>query len=710
MNHRAKFPNLEPVINFRELCLKKQNKNNTDIFEDEEFFEVVLKLNNRHPFLIFDSILKDFLFGVYTSRILKKNNLSSSTDLNSIIKTNFKINPNRIKSNINNNANVFQKNISMSYNHKAYYKFKGKFEEYSKELSTLYNYNVLRGLIITYLIETDSRSIDEEKLLEFIGNNISSINSLQNKSKYRLNFLEFLKLDTSKKILKILKHLENMNFITMLRENRFYLNLSKQEIEEKIIGIVEKEKAGTYYDNFARKLFNENHLLLLIPETGLWEQILKNLVKLDKIKIIPAYWRYSPQRDQLFTKENLDWVLKIIEEENKSRAKQVQVKFFGRKINPEQFIEELQELEIGDFEANDDQVTRIAGLVLAESVKLEAPHENIPMFDFAVNMKNYQFRPEQIDAMNKLDFELTSQNIHCKVMINKSIDKKLVMNLRNYLPKNHQGVIITFSKISNSLKSELEKDKTIQIIDKEGLKMWVSITNLIPARINSIAIIKFDPFNDLYGNVARVDSMNYETGMAGITLIPSLKEFNVYIRSLQEIEIPTTVDRYLTYAKNYYKFLNFLSKISDENDFKNALLKNHIDYNQCLINQVINNEYQKSIKPSFKFKINSHTVGIDFKRHSMRGRFQCTCYKWESNSEKLCEHLILCLDLAVRNNDFLDSIPDDSNSEQNVLNEMSLEIIKELTVNNLESVLLDISEEKQFLINKFLEMKQKSLN
>ena len=55
--------------------------------------------------------------------------------------------------------------------------------------------------------------------------------------------------------------------------------------------------------------------------------------------------------------------------------------------------------------------------------------------------------------------------------------------------------------------------------------------------------------------------MNYETGMAGITLIPSLKEFNVYIRSLQEIEIPTTVARYLTYVKNYYKFLNRLRKI-----------------------------------------------------------------------------------------------------------------------------------------------------
>jgi hypothetical protein len=44
-----------------------------------------------------------------------------------------------------------------------------------------------------------------------------------------------------------------MNFITMLRENRFYLNLSKQKIEKNILEIVDESKAGTYYDNFARK-------------------------------------------------------------------------------------------------------------------------------------------------------------------------------------------------------------------------------------------------------------------------------------------------------------------------------------------------------------------------------------------------------------------------------------------------------------------------
>jgi len=204
--------------------------------------------------------------------------------------------------------------------------------------------------------------------------------------------------------------------------------------------------------------------------------------------------------------------------------------------------------------------------------------------------------------------------------------------------------------------------------------------------------------------------MNYETGMAGVTLIPSLEEFNVYIRSLQEIEVPTTVKKYLRHTKNYFEFLNFLSKISDEADFKNALLRNQIDYNECLING-ITQPNKKGIKEKyFKFKITSNTISIDFGGCSMRQRFDCTCYKWQSNSEKLCEHLILCLDLAVRNNDFLDSVSDNAGNEQNELNNFKLEIIKELTANNLESVQYDITKENQFLINKFLEMKEKLLD
>ena len=100
------------------------------------------------------------------------------------------------------------------------------------------------------------------------------------------------------------------------------------------------------------------------------------------------------------------------------------IPFRGRKISPDKFIEELLELEKGDFGGEDDQVTRLAGLVLAESAKLQTPHEDIKEFDFRVDIKNYNFRPEQLERMSKLDFKINSEIIHVKVMLEDILNLK----------------------------------------------------------------------------------------------------------------------------------------------------------------------------------------------------------------------------------------------------------------------------------------------
>ena len=66
-------------------------------------------------------------------------------------------------------------------------------------------------------------------------------------------------------------------------------------------------------------------------------------------------------------------------------------------------------------------------MVLAESVKLQSPHEDIPGFDFSINIKNYNFRPEQLKAIAKLNFKINSDMFHCKVMIDE------ILTLRHQL-------------------------------------------------------------------------------------------------------------------------------------------------------------------------------------------------------------------------------------------------------------------------------------
>ena len=149
----------------------------------------------------------------------------------------------------------------------------------------------------------------------------------------------------------------------------------------------------------------------------------------------------------------------------------------------------MLELEKGDFGGEDDQVTRLAGLVLAESVKLQTPHEDIKEFDFRVDIKNYNFRPEQLERMSKLDFKINSEIIHVKVMLEEVLNLKKYDELREKIPQNEQGLVITFKKVPKNVKRAIEKDSTIQVIGEEDLKIWSSITPRIPARMGSISKI-----------------------------------------------------------------------------------------------------------------------------------------------------------------------------------------------------------------------------
>ena len=184
-----------------------------------------------------------------------------------------------------------------------------------------------------------------------------------------------------------------MNVISSPREGRIYLSFSKELISKNLIEILNNAKSGMYHNSFQRALLQKHPFLLLFPNLGIWESEFQQWEKCGEIVRIKAYWKFSPSHDQLFTKENIKIVREIIKNEDKQNAIAGRIKFFGRTITPDNFIEELLVLEKGDFDANDDQVTRIAGLVLAESVKLQAPIEKIPMFDFSILILQFCHTP-----------------------------------------------------------------------------------------------------------------------------------------------------------------------------------------------------------------------------------------------------------------------------------------------------------------------------
>ena len=476
----------------------------------------------------------------------------------------------------------------------------------------------------------------------------------------------------------------------MPRENRIYLNFSKKDLSNTILEILENEKAGMYFDSFQRTLRRKFLFLILFPMIGIWENMLTEFEKSNKIVRIQAFWKYRPARDQLFSKKNLDNLLELIQEEEKNRAKHGPTKFFGRKILPASFIMELEELEKGDFDDADDQVTRLAGLVLAESAKLMAPHEDIKFFDFAINLENYHFREEQLETMKQLNFEIKSNIQHCKVMIHETLTMNFLNKLKKTLPENHQGVIFSFKKPSDEVLQNLENDKSIQLINEDGIKLWVSISDTIPARVNSLTKVQFDPINNLRGKIARVDSINYESGMASVTILPDFTETNIYIRSLQEIQLKTSVEKYLLYAKNYFSFLELLTNITQKENF----LKGIFDMNII--------DYKRKTGNKWNFTTKNNKTSINLYGETKKDIFSCDCFNWQENSSELCIHLISCLDLIVREGDFL--------NETWGYNEINWAIQKMLTqtiMENYEVISLDLPKDKHHIILKYLSYKQK---
>ena len=417
-----------------------------------------------------------------------------------------------------------------------------------------------------------------------------------------------------------------------------------------------KEKIA--YVSLQTKTLDQFPALKLIPKFGVFDTA---WTELEKEGIIHIEYRSSRGNDFIiFLNEDY---LKIQKEIQSLDTDANKIPFKGRKITPEQFIEELLELEKGDFEDADDQVTRLAGLFLAESVKLQSTHEDIPEFDFRINLTNYDFRSEQSDVMKKLNLKINSEIFHVKVMINENLNLTKYNELKGKLPEHEQAIIITFEKIPSNIKKLLENDPTIQVIDKEGVKIWVSITSRLPARVNSLCKIYQDPLSKLENKLVRVNSIFYETGIALVNVIPEMNEATVLARCLQEIPLfESKASDFELYSKNYLKFLKILSPLAKNDDLIQGFFEQKIIGNPQILRR------------NFEFNFGYNTVKIYLSDYNKKNIINCSCMQWQENPLYLCPHLISALDHTARIKSFLD---ESWENDQNYLNSSLVAIMGE---------------------------------
>ena len=626
-----------------------------EIATRQNFIEQIKKINRKNPFCYLPYFVKDFISGVSLKDLENKYHILYWMDLYNISNKILGFSEERYTSRKYDNA--LELNLKIINWNKKYQELKVNCEFFRNEIDELIFDNILQAKIIFSLMDkelekneiaTECKELKNQyDLFHFIDKSLTN------------SFNEILEGGLENRINNILSGLKEEKIVTRstLDPKKLTVVFSINKIKKYIIRELKiKEKIA--YVSLQTKTLDQFPALKLIPKFGVFDTA---WTELEKEGIIHIEYRSSRGNDFIiFLNEDY---LKIQKEIQSLDTDANKIPFKGRKITPEQFIEELLELEKGDFEDADDQVTRLAGLFLAESVKLQSTHEDIPEFDFRINLTNYDFRSEQSDVMKKLNLKINSEIFHVKVMINENLNLTKYNELKGKLPEHEQAIIITFEKIPSNIKKLLENDPTIQVIDKEGVKIWVSITSRLPARVNSLCKIYQDPLSRLENKLVRVNSIFYETGIALVNIIPEMNEATVLARCLQEIPLfESKASDFELYSKNYLKFLKILSSLAKNDDLIQGFFEQKIIGNPQILRR------------SFEFNFGYNTVKIYLSDYNKKNIINCSCMQWQENPLYLCPHLISALDHTARMKSFLD---ESWENDQNYLNSSLVAIMGE---------------------------------
>lgn len=657
----------------------RQIDNDVERLKRQDFVEQIKKINQRNPFLYLPYFMEDFMQGMSTTELEHKYHVLTWIDLRTVTHTMLGFKENRYTAAKYDDA--LKLNLKNFGWENIYKKLQENCEFFKDELNELIFNNSLLAYIIFLLMD---KELEEEEIVKEISriqehyDRYHFLNDGYYRSEKLINsFDKMLQDNLEIRISEILSSLKQEDVIkrTGKGSRKLITTFNIDKIKKSIIRELEYEGKSTY--TTLRNLIAQQFPgLRLIPKFSVFETSWREL---EEENVISIEYQSSKRNDFIIflneTHQKIDINIESIE------RKQSKIPFMGRKITPERFILELNELEKGDFNDADDRVTRLAGLVFAESVKIQETHEKIEEFDFTVDIKNYRFRPEQLEAIARLNFKIYVEILHVKVMIDEVLSFDKYTELKKKIPPKEQGVIITFRKVSQNVKQAIQNDTTLQIIDEEGVRVWVSITPKIPARVNSISRITFDPLSKLENKIVRVNSMLYEKGIALVSVFPEMNEETVLARTLEEVELlEATPKKFNEYSEHYLEFLEIIHEISNKSEQFEAFFNNQIKEVDISSGK---------IRSSIKFE--NASVVIELERQHMH----CTCFKWSEDKSELCKHIITSLDYLVRNSEFLD---DSWNKSYNKIHRLFDLFFEENIKRDLDNIIYEIEDDKREMI------------
>lgn len=608
----------------------------------QEFKEVLDKIYNMFPFVDVTEFLEQYVYGEYSKELIRKFNLSGYLEYNKLLQL-LKIGKKRRSKQKGDRAKEINlSDVKLAKRYRYLTEALGGFRHHIDDMMAK---SALRMIMTLQLYRNEDRLMTKEDLVTSVSGAIKDFKHLVPTHCASLLPADSKKLEQM--IVHVLHDMDNESLLETDSLDKIRLEKHQLRIQDyllntirRIEGITHEKLAVTIKEKLAA-MSHMPHSMILIA--------LDELATGYKIVRKEGYWKLRPYYDEYFTFDGY----RKIGSEAEYYAKKGR-KFFGRTITPDEFIDEIIDLERGDFEDQDDQVTRIAGMILSNSNMMAHPPNELLRFDFAVDLSNYEFTKQQMKVIEKLDIDIRSNIVYVRVMINDRLTKQdleiMISDIKER-GRDEQGFVISFIPPDIQTREILRNDKTIQLISKKELREWCKITHTIPARRGAVAVVRQ---GDHMGSIVRIESVNYESGRADITRFPDMTWSTQYIGSLEEITLRVGTNQFAEISSKYFGFLGKLRQISKVEKFRSIVANGLAVSSDPVVNPdvvVSREKIECDFDKSYRVEIDlTEDVRVRSLEYSIDGLFSCTCFGWtqKSRTEGLCDHLIYTINEAVK--------------------------------------------------------------
>ena len=450
--------------------------------------DLAQKAARRHPFVFLPDFAEDLINGVPGSKMRAKYCIASPVDFANLVRHTLKLDGFRSKKHgVDNRA----KNLQKDGWRRTYELISSQSPALRAPLESLFACNVMTAAVCDALM--GERRVERADLRRKVSASYARIKKQVHVPRgCRMPAVQQAKID------ELIEYLSSKSYVSVSGP-RVSAPEKYSRMGEVLYEILQDRRDGASYQSLMTSAVRRLPMLRFMPSTKELDSLLEKMVGAGRVIQAGTLSRNSGYSRQLFTRENYEGGA---ERARTEALRAGRTKFFGRSIDPERFVSELEKA------APSAQAEALAGLALACSASLEQEEG----FDFAADISECRFGPELAALVSRLG--IGSSRICCKAMVGRAATASAVRRAARAAPEGSQAVIFTCAPVPRGAR---QADARAVVVGRSDLAQLCSLVGTAPCRPGSAVRVMY---GEGAGSIAEVLSADYGSGTAEVRLVP----------------------------------------------------------------------------------------------------------------------------------------------------------------------------------------------